>query len=500
MNDERDESVLASYRAAGDRIMIATLILHLIVCLGVAAKNGSWLAALAVGLPALIVPVAIARAAPGSLVTRSAMAIAFMVFSALLIQQTRGMIEAHFGIFALLAFLLYYRDWRPIVAAAAVIAVHHVGFNVLQAANTGLYVLQQGPDWSLVVVHALYVVFESLILVYMAVRLRGEALDGATVSAVARQIAAGDLATPPAAGLGASAMLTDFLAMRAGLRQTLGAVRSQAETVATNAETIGGASRSMSHVTEAQAEAAAVMHGAIEALTAAIERITGQAEEAQRLVRRSADAAEHGGGVVKAASEEMATIAGGIAESAANVEQLGAQADRIGSVVGLIKDIANQTNLLALNAAIEAARAGEQGRGFAVVADEVRKLAERTSKATEEIDHMMQEVAVSKVSALSSIEQAVLRVRSGAELSAKASVSIDDIMREARSVQSVVRGITDALHDQSHSTAEIAGRVEQVVTLARQTSGAAQIGLAATGRLDEVATALREAVSRFRLD
>jgi methyl-accepting chemotaxis protein len=500
MNQQSQENVLAAYREGADRIMIGTLAVHLLVCLAVAGANGSWLAALAVGLPALVVPGLIARAAPGSLVSRIAVAVAFMVFSALLIQQTRGMIEAHFGIFALLAFLLYYRDWRPIIVAAAVIAVHHLAFNAMQAANMGVYVLQLGPDWGVIVIHALYVVVEAAILTYMAIRLRAEALDSATVSAVARRIATGDLAAREEVGSGASAMLKDFLDMRSGLRQTLGEVRGQATTVAESADAFAAVSQSMSGITQSQADAAAGMSAAVDELTAAIAMITAQAEEAQRLAQHSGESAHQGSTVVKAATEEMNAITQVIGDSSANVELLGTQADRIGSVVGLIKDIANQTNLLALNAAIEAARAGEQGRGFAVVADEVRKLAERTSQATEEIDGMMQEIAVGKANALSSIERAVSRVHSGADLASKAASSIEDIVREAEAVMDVVRRISESLHAQSRSAGEIAGRVDQVVRASQESSSAAQNGLAATQQLEDVARSMRAAVERFRFE
>jgi methyl-accepting chemotaxis protein len=180
------------------------------------------------------------------------------------------------------------------------------------------------------------------------------------------------------------------------------------------------------------------------------------------------------------------------------VGELHTSSMKINEIVLLINDISDQTNLLALNAAIEAARAGEFGRGFAVVADEVRKLAERTGQATEEIDGMMQEISVSKAAALSSIEQAVTRVRSGAELSNKASVSIDAIMSEAEAVKDVVRRISDSLHDQNRSAREIADRVNQVAESSQESMEAAQAGLAATQQLEEVAASLRIAADRFR--
>ena len=138
------ERMLQPQRAAADRIMLSMMVFLLAVCLSVGWFTDSTSLSLLVGLPTLLVPWAIYKMAPGSLASRLAIACALMVFSALTIQQTQGMVESHFGIFTLLAFLLYYRDWRPIVAAAGLIAVHHVGFGYLQLMNTGGITLLAG--------------------------------------------------------------------------------------------------------------------------------------------------------------------------------------------------------------------------------------------------------------------------------------------------------------------------------------------------------------------
>jgi methyl-accepting chemotaxis protein len=187
------DQILQAQRAAADRIMLSMMVFLLAVTLAVGWATDSLSLSLLVGLPALLVPAAIYRMAPGSLASRLAIAFALMVFSALTIQQTQGMIESHFGIFTLLAFLLYYRDWRPIVAAAGLIAVHHVGFGYLQAVNAGGVTLLPGQvHLTVIAIHAGYVVFEAAVLIFMATILKREALESALVAELSSQISEGD--------------------------------------------------------------------------------------------------------------------------------------------------------------------------------------------------------------------------------------------------------------------------------------------------------------------
>ncbi len=182
---------------SADRLMGFTLGVLLLISLAIAAANGTWTEALVVGFSAVALPWLLMVLKPGSLTTRISVAIAFMVFSVLAIQQTRGMAESHFAIFILLAFLLYYRDWRPVLVATVLIVVHHVAFNFMQASNTEVYVFAQGADTRLLVIHALAVIFESVLLILMAIKLRAEADmlggDPAELVQVAQKISTGDL-------------------------------------------------------------------------------------------------------------------------------------------------------------------------------------------------------------------------------------------------------------------------------------------------------------------
>jgi methyl-accepting chemotaxis protein len=494
------DEILASRRAVADRLMCGVLLAHLIVCFVVAASTSSWGLAAAIAIPALVVPALLTYLSPGALVTRLAVAVSFMVFSALLIQQTHGMVEAHFGIFVLLAMILYYRDWRPVVLAAIVIVIHHVLFNALQGGSTGVMILSGGPSLSLILIHAAYVVFETVLLAYMAIQMRQSVLENEQVIGVAREVAAGNLVSIKSTGkANGNATFNSVVAMQDNLHRTMVDVRDQATAVMKDAHGISAASERVAEVMASQEKSAVTMRGSLDQLAESLTDISGRAEEAQAMASRSGQCASEGSGVVRAAIGEIQTIVQVIENSAKNVEQLGAQADRIISVVGLIKEIANQTNLLALNAAIEAARAGEQGRGFAVVADEVRKLAERTSSATEEIGAMMLEVSASKVATLETINQGVIRVQSGVELSAKAGASIEQITNEAGKVFDVIQTISSMLQQQNRVARDVASQVESLTKQVEDSDTAARSSREATLRLESVANRLQGAVSHFAL-
>jgi len=228
------EDILRPQRQQADVLMLYTLVFLAVITLIVGAVLDNVSLALLVGMPALVVPVLIYRGAPGSLVSRLAVACAFMVFAALQIQLSHGMVETHFGIFALLAFLLYYRDWRPLVMAAAVIAVHHVAFGGLQMLGfQGPVVLTGTVNPWIIVLHAAYVVFETAVLVFMAVTLRREAIESALVAKVAEEIGEGHFTTQSSAlTRDATPLLRKVMQMQKSLDSTLRDIGSVMQGVA----------------------------------------------------------------------------------------------------------------------------------------------------------------------------------------------------------------------------------------------------------------------------
>lgn len=210
--------------------------------------------------------------------------------------------------------------------------------------------------------------------------------------------------------------------------------------------------------------------------------------------------AKDGGKIVDETINGMNRIAEVVQQSAKTVEDLGNSSDQIGEIVQVIEDIADQTNLLALNAAIEAARAGEQGRGFAVVADEVRKLAERTTKATKEIASMIKQIQKETDGAVSSMRLGTEEVKNGKLFAAKAGESLREIINGADHVVDIISQVAAASEEQSSAAEQISKNIESInsVTL-ESANGVHQIANSAED-LNKLTTNLQELVSKFNLN
>ena len=459
-------SVLEDGYRRTDRFLAWLLVGHLALALALAPLRGTWVSALLIGGLLSGVSMLCARLAPGQLVTRMTIASAIMLYSGLIIHQTGGMIEMHFHVFGGLAFLLMYRDWRVPVMGAAVIAVHHVVLHELQRRGVPVFIFADHMGYHIVAIHAAWVVFETSVLVMMARDLEKQARLSDDVIRVAlclgegnlqaRVQDAGGVAGQAAAAINAGTeRLADSLG---GVRQSARefvelsrATRQSASEAATIAHQVSASASRVADVARQQVAGTQSLTAVVEGLIGSVDRMSQTAAQVREASREAAIVARRGSETVDATVEGMLRARDTVRNAAAQVEGMEAHSRRIGEVVQVITSLASQTNLLALNAAIEAARAGEQGRGFAVVADEVRKLAEQSSRSVGEIATLVQQIRESIQAVVLGIAEGSRQTDQGAQLAGSAGAALRDIIRVVEHTMADVEGI-------ANTASQIAGR------------------------------------------
>ncbi|WP_434091849.1 methyl-accepting chemotaxis protein [Pseudomonas subflava] len=286
--------------------------------------------------------------------------------------------------------------------------------------------------------------------------------------------------------------------MQNNLKQMIETIRRDSEQLQDTAQNLSGASQSIVHSAHEESDNATSMAAAMEQMILNIAQIAEHARNAQTISSQSERLASDGGQVILGVVDGMSRIAEAVNESSTTITALGQSSEEIHSIIQVINGIAEQTNLLALNAAIEAARAGEAGRGFAVVADEVRNLAARTAQSTQEITGMIERIRSSTTQAVNSMQAGVTQVNDGVHLARQAGESISEIRGGAQRAAEVVEEISHTIGEQSKASGEVAQRVEQIARMSQQNSQTVDELAAAARHLDKVARSMQSSVLQFQ--
>ncbi|WP_035055724.1 methyl-accepting chemotaxis protein [Andreprevotia chitinilytica] len=323
--------------------------------------------------------------------------------------------------------------------------------------------------------------------------------EPAYAASIANDIAAGDLSQtiklsgPPDSLLGA------MQRMQTSLRDMAGRFNSAAMQLADSAASLKEQMTQISQGARRSSEATSSTAAAIEEMTVSISHVSGSAGESAEQSQRASTVAVDGENMAVEAAGEIKRISSDITEAASLIHSLVERSQEIGGIAAVINDIANQTNLLALNAAIEAARAGEQGRGFAVVADEVRKLAERTASATQDITRTIQAVQNDTNLAVGKINDVSAQVNTGVSLTERAAEALREIRSHAADTLGKIREVASATHEQSQASNAIATNVEQIARMVEESDMSVSAAHGAVQKLDTLAQDLRATAARFKM-
>jgi methyl-accepting chemotaxis protein len=324
--------------------------------------------------------------------------------------------------------------------------------------------------------------------------------DPSEAAATAQAIAKGDLQVSIRVVSGDNQSLMASMAyMQENLRSLISQILSSADELSQSSKTLANDVANVSHSGSEEMHAARSTAEAVEGIITRVNQISQAAESALDLSQDAGKLSLEGQEVVNHAAEQMGSTLESVRESSELIHKLGVYSSEISAVVSVIRDVADQTNLLALNAAIEAARAGEQGRGFAVVADEVRKLAERTGQSTQDISNMIGNIQSAVSAAVNSMQTGRQRVEDGVNMVHTAANKMGDINAGAKDASLAVNNITGALRDSDTDLHEITQLMKNIVDMVSHNAQSVQTMSFSASKIEQLAKQLDQSAHRFKL-
>lgn len=400
----------------------------------------------------------------GTLLCRNILATALVAMMAITIQQANGLGEGHFLFFLNFTILIRYRDIAPLITLVVLTVLHHLTLTYCQSVGvemlgSPLTIFSWGEQSDLgllapLVYHVVIAVLGAIVATWYIYDLNTKFLEANGVILVLDKASEGDLSVRVDKQVETS-LTRNVNQFFSGLSSFMASMRDTASQLSQLAiDEAESAERRLSQAKEQQSQVLSVS-GSVSEMSESTQEIARTAEQTASSINETTDTSEKGRQLAQSFSQSIKKLAENVNKASGRIAELEQNSTQIQSIVGTIRDISEQTNLLALNAAIEAARAGEQGRGFAVVADEVRVLSQRTHNSTEEISKMVDAFRSSTNSAVETMSECAQLSESSVEEASVAAISFEDIANNMREINQMATQIATAAEEQTLVTGEI---------------------------------------------
>lgn len=485
----------------GHKIFRVVIVVQLVIAAAIGVFTGELLPAFIFGVPIAAVPLMLSFQSPYSALSRHAMAIGVQLLTALHIHQSFGLIEVHFEIFVLLAFLSYFRDWKVIATGTAVVAVHHISFFFLQAGGAPLFIFEEGHiSFSILLMHAAFALAEGGVLMYMAKQSHQEGAGAAELRLAIDNMQRSDGKLDLTVALNRqSNIVKPFAELIDQVKSLIELASNLTDDVVNGCNKMESAANNMFEISRNTDQELAMVSASSEEIAQTMQLSTEQTTLASDKASAAQTSSQSTRDSISNSSRTIESLRHTLNAAADTNSALNEQCSHISEAMRSITAVAEQTNLLALNAAIESARAGEHGRGFAVVADEVRTLAIRSKESADQITSITEQLVAQTASSVDQMQTCIQLVDDAVVSSDSATSAMTEIMQQIREASESMTEIATSAVEQETASASIAQSTARLSEFTSEELATAESLAEEVEVLSQVSKRMRSAIERFKL-
>ena len=485
----------------GHKIFRVVIAIQLLLAVAIGLYTGELLPAFVFGIPIAVVPLVLSIQNPYLAISRHAMAIGVQLLTALHIHQSFGLIEIHFEIFVLLAFLSYFRDWKVVATGTAVVAVHHISFFFLQAGGAPLFIFEEGHvTFPILLMHAVFALSEGGVLMYMAKQSHQEGAGAAELRLAIATMQRADGKLDLAVELNRdNKIVKPFAELIDQVKSLIELASNLTDEVVRGCGKMELAAHNMFEISKNTDQEIAMVSASSEEIAQTMQLSTEQTTLASDKATAAQSASQTTRDSISNTSRTIDSLRNTLNTAAKTNSALNEQCSHISDAMRSITAVAEQTNLLALNAAIESARAGEHGRGFAVVADEVRTLAIRSKESADQITSITEQLVAQTASSVEQMQTCIQLVDEAVISSNNATSAMTEIMTQIREASESMTEIATSAVEQETASSSIAQSTARLSEFTSEELATAQSLAGEVEVLSQISQRMRSAIERFEL-